>query len=186
MPKTTMNDRIAARAARWNSSSAIAGKMLRSSPTMAPTKAFTTTSSENCARLARSPRRTGGGTPCLPPPPGPARVRPPPPRPHRQAGGTPLGEPLHQPPSPSPAPAEDPQRLEGHQAIRAPAVRNDLFPGRQLPQATRQVLQRDRNRARDVPRPILLGRPGVHHHDRSRAHPPPQLLTAGRPPLVPG
>src|SRR5438094_5505690 len=52
-----MKESTAARAARWKSCSAIAGKMLRSMPTIAPTKALTTTRRENCARFARSPRR---------------------------------------------------------------------------------------------------------------------------------
>src|SRR6266571_34440 len=53
-----MNDRIAARAARWNSRSATAGRMLRSRPTIAPTKALTTTRRVNCARFGPNPSRT--------------------------------------------------------------------------------------------------------------------------------
>ena len=34
--------------------------MLRSIPTIAPTKALTTTSNENCAMFSRSPRRMAG------------------------------------------------------------------------------------------------------------------------------
>ncbi|HEY6179261.1 MAG TPA: hypothetical protein VIX73_32625 [Kofleriaceae bacterium] len=55
-----MNDSIAARATSWKSCSAIAGKMERSIPTMAPTNAFTTTSSENWPRLAVRPSFTSG------------------------------------------------------------------------------------------------------------------------------
>src|SRR5262245_38617124 len=50
-----MNDRIAARATRWNSCSARAGRMLRSSPTIAPTNALTSTSNENWRQLLASP-----------------------------------------------------------------------------------------------------------------------------------
>ena len=46
-PNTTMNDKMAMRAAKWNSSAAMAGKMLRSIPTMAPTNALTSTNKEN-------------------------------------------------------------------------------------------------------------------------------------------
>jgi hypothetical protein len=42
-----MKERIAARAAMWNSCSAMAGRILRSRPTIAPTKALTRTSKEN-------------------------------------------------------------------------------------------------------------------------------------------
>ena len=58
--KATMKERIAVRTARRNSSSANAGEMLRSIPTIAPTKALTTTGSENWARFSRRPRRTVG------------------------------------------------------------------------------------------------------------------------------
>jgi hypothetical protein len=58
-PNTAMKDRIAAFAASWNSCSAMAGRMLRSSPTMAPTKALTSTSSANWPRFSRRPRRRG-------------------------------------------------------------------------------------------------------------------------------
>src|ERR1051325_9103518 len=53
-----MNDRMAVRAARWNSLSASGDRMLRSIPTIAPTKALTSTRRENWARLARRPSRT--------------------------------------------------------------------------------------------------------------------------------
>ena len=43
------------------SCSAIAGRMLRSMPTMAPTNALTTTSSENCAAFSRKPSRMTAG-----------------------------------------------------------------------------------------------------------------------------
>jgi len=46
-PITAMVERIAIRAARMNSGSAIAGKMLRCVPTIAPTNALTTTGNEN-------------------------------------------------------------------------------------------------------------------------------------------
>src|SRR5207244_11479935 len=55
-----MKDRIAVRAARWNSRSASGDRMLRSIPTIAPTKALTRTRRENCATLARRPSRTPG------------------------------------------------------------------------------------------------------------------------------
>jgi hypothetical protein len=60
MPNATMNESTAAFAARWNSRSARAGTIVRSMPTRAPTKALTTTSSENCGRFSRRPSRMGG------------------------------------------------------------------------------------------------------------------------------
>ena len=59
-----MNDSMAVRAASWNSCSAIAGRMLRSRPTMAPTNALTTTSSANCPTFSRRPSRTAGLAGC--------------------------------------------------------------------------------------------------------------------------
>ena len=50
-----MKDKIAVLPARPKLSSAIAGKMLRSMPTIAPTKALTRTSRENCAQFSRMP-----------------------------------------------------------------------------------------------------------------------------------
>jgi hypothetical protein len=58
-PKLTMNDRMALFEASEKSCSARTGKMERSSPTMPPTKALTTTSSVNCRQLARNPSRGG-------------------------------------------------------------------------------------------------------------------------------
>jgi len=55
MPKTTMNESTAVRASRWKSCSAIAGRIVRSSPTIAPTNALITTSRENWARFSRIP-----------------------------------------------------------------------------------------------------------------------------------
>ena len=55
-----MNDRTAALELRPKSARPISGSVERSSPTIAPTKALTATSSENCARFSRSPSRTCG------------------------------------------------------------------------------------------------------------------------------
>ena len=54
-PKATMNARTAALEVRAKSSRPTSGRVERSSPTMAPTKALTATSRENCARFSRSP-----------------------------------------------------------------------------------------------------------------------------------
>src|SRR6267143_2800882 len=40
----------------------MAGRIARSSPTIAPTNALMTTSSANCGRFSRRPSRTGGAT----------------------------------------------------------------------------------------------------------------------------
>src|SRR4026209_2286418 len=56
-----MNESTAVLAASWKSCSAIGGRIVRSMPTIAPTNAFTTTRSVNCARFARMPRRTATG-----------------------------------------------------------------------------------------------------------------------------
>ena len=57
IPKVAMNERIAVFEARPKSSSAMSGRTVRSSPTVAPTKALTNTSSENWGRFSRKPRR---------------------------------------------------------------------------------------------------------------------------------
>ncbi len=54
-PKEAIKERIAARDAIPNSVSAMSGSTARSSPTIAPTKAFTRTSSENCRQFSLSP-----------------------------------------------------------------------------------------------------------------------------------
>ena len=56
-PKLTMNDVMAVFELRPNSCSPRSGSTVRSRPTMAPTKALRTTSSENCGRFSRSPSR---------------------------------------------------------------------------------------------------------------------------------
>ena len=57
-PKATMNDSTAALEARPKSVWPISGRVERSRPTIAPTKALSATSSENCARFSRSPSST--------------------------------------------------------------------------------------------------------------------------------
>src|SRR6516165_968232 len=57
-PKLTMKDMTMVVEAMWNSSAPISGTTVRSSPTMPPTKALTSTSSENCRQFSRSPRRS--------------------------------------------------------------------------------------------------------------------------------
>ena len=52
------NESTAVLATSKNSSSAMAGRMLRSMPTIAPTNAFTIMSSINCVRFSRSPSAT--------------------------------------------------------------------------------------------------------------------------------
>src|SRR5947209_3534691 len=54
-PKATMNDSTAALEPRPKSWRPISGSVERSRPTIAPTNALTSTSSENCAAFARSP-----------------------------------------------------------------------------------------------------------------------------------
>src|SRR5512143_3022305 len=56
MPKLTRNDSAAICEANPKSAPAISGTMVRSRPTIAPTKALTTISSVNCCQLARSPK----------------------------------------------------------------------------------------------------------------------------------
>ena len=56
-PKATMNESTAALDVRPNSSSPIRGRVERSSPTIAPTKALTATSSENCGEVLAQPER---------------------------------------------------------------------------------------------------------------------------------
>ena len=56
-PKAMMNDRTAALEVSPKSSRAMSGSVERSSPTIAPTKTLTATSSRNCARFSRSPSR---------------------------------------------------------------------------------------------------------------------------------
>jgi hypothetical protein len=54
-PKVTMKERMAPRATSPNSSSAMRGRIVRSRPTIAPTKALTRTRSQNCFQFSRSP-----------------------------------------------------------------------------------------------------------------------------------
>src|SRR5262249_25225196 len=55
-----MNESAAKRAARRNSRSARSGRILRSMPTIPPTKALTITSRANCATFSRRPSRSDG------------------------------------------------------------------------------------------------------------------------------
>src|SRR6266545_2972070 len=58
-PPARLKARMAVCAASRNPCSAIAGRMLRSMPTIAPTNAFTSTSRPNWARFARMPSWIG-------------------------------------------------------------------------------------------------------------------------------
>src|SRR5262249_7148854 len=60
-PKATMNDSTAERADSPSSSTAIAGRMLRSMPIMAPTQPLTRTRRANWPRFSRMPRRIEAG-----------------------------------------------------------------------------------------------------------------------------
>src|SRR5262245_43441942 len=60
-PKLTRKDKIAVRDPMPKSASARRGRIVRSSPTIAPTKAFTRTSKPNCCQLALRPSWTDGG-----------------------------------------------------------------------------------------------------------------------------
>src|SRR5881628_1226428 len=60
-PKLTRKERTTVFETRPKSAWAISGRTVRSSPTMAPTKALTTTSSANWRRLAPRPSRMGDG-----------------------------------------------------------------------------------------------------------------------------
>src|SRR5204863_6528997 len=72
-PKLMMKERMTVREASPNSRSARRGTTTRSSPTIAPTKALTTTSSANCPALGASPSRISGASGALG---GAATVRP--------------------------------------------------------------------------------------------------------------
>ena len=56
-PKLTMNEVMAVFEVSPNSCSPRSGNTVRSKPTMAPTKAFSTTRRVNCGRFSRSPSR---------------------------------------------------------------------------------------------------------------------------------
>src|SRR5919108_127129 len=60
-PKPTRKDSATVFDARPNSARAMRGRIVRSSPTIAPTNALTTTSSANWRQLAPRPSRRGGG-----------------------------------------------------------------------------------------------------------------------------
>ena len=81
-PKPTRNESVAALDARPNSACASSGSTARSSPTIAPTNALTTTRRANWRQLARRPRRItsrpGAALPLRVSQPGPPRARPPP------------------------------------------------------------------------------------------------------------
>src|SRR5438132_6110254 len=61
MPKLTRKERTTVFETSPKSAWAISGRTVRSSPTIAPTNALTTTSSANWRQLAPSPSRMGGG-----------------------------------------------------------------------------------------------------------------------------
>jgi hypothetical protein len=82
--------------------------------------------------------------------------------------------------------AQGRDRVEGHHAIGAAAIGDDLLPRRQVTQPSGQVGDRDRHGARDVAGPVLLTGPHVQHDHGSRAHPREQLLAAHRLEIVPG
>src|SRR6266542_2035530 len=105
---------------------------------------------------------------------------------HREAGNAPLGEPVDQSPGREPARPEHLQRLGGQHAVGPPAVRHDLgLPGK-LGQPLGELSQRQGDRPRDVPRPVLLGWPHVHHNDLLAADALHELLAAHRLEPIPG
>lgn len=59
-PKLMMKDRVTAELSIWNYSAPISGTTVRSIPTMPPTKALMSTSSENCRQFSFRPRRMAG------------------------------------------------------------------------------------------------------------------------------
>jgi hypothetical protein len=62
MPNAAMNVSVAVKAVRWNVRTARSGSTVRSWPIIPPTSALTPTSSANCAKFSRRPKRTG----CVP------------------------------------------------------------------------------------------------------------------------
>src|SRR5215471_1265811 len=66
-PKAMMKLNTARYPDRWNTRVPIRLVVVRSSPTMPPTHAFTTTSSVNCGQFSRSPSRTGRAAGAVPP-----------------------------------------------------------------------------------------------------------------------
>ena len=54
-PKETMNEKMAVLRTSPNSWEPTSGTTVRSSPTIPPTKALTSTSKENCPRFSRNP-----------------------------------------------------------------------------------------------------------------------------------
>src|SRR5678815_3034723 len=58
-PNVAMNESAALRDTIPKSRSAMSGRTVRSSPTIAPTNALTATNSQNCRQLARRPRAIG-------------------------------------------------------------------------------------------------------------------------------
>src|SRR5215468_8321480 len=66
-PKAMMKLNTARYPDRWNTRVPIKLVVVRSSPTMPPTHAFTTTSSVNCGQFSRSPSRTGRAAGAVPP-----------------------------------------------------------------------------------------------------------------------
>jgi len=60
--------------------------------------------------------------------------------------------------------------VDGHNAERAAAVRNDFFAARKFGKTTLQFLKRDGERAGDVCGPIFFPGPDIDHHYFSRTH----------------
>ena len=108
-------------------------------PTIAPTNALTTTSSENCARFARSPRRGAGGSLM--------RRRP---LVDRQPGRAPLGRPRRGAGARSPLPGAL-HRIVPLDAVRPAAVGDDLPSSGQLREPRRSSSSGTRARPRCAP-----------------------------------
>jgi hypothetical protein len=172
-------------------------------PTMAPTNAFTTTSSENCPRFSRIPRRRSFMRTSFSTPFGASRASSQVSvlaRPTRRLlrGARRDTEPSSaelrhaelEPVSHEPSFAQEGHGVDGHDAVRTAAIRHHVAALGQLVETCVELRHRDRERSGDMARPVLFCRAHVDHRDLARADPPQELLVAdaleGRAPLEVG
>ena len=91
-------------------------------------------------------------------------------------GQAPLGEAVREPARGTPVGPEQCHAPRGENAVRSPAVGDDLRFRREAGEKLVELLERDRQRARDVAREVLLAGADVEDRDLARSSAGPELL----------
>src|SRR5688500_2300427 len=181
MPNNMMKESRAVLAARWKSCSAMAGKMLRSRPTMAPTNALTSTSSENCAAFARSPSLTSEPRPDitsvviagLPSSRFGTEL-------DREAGQFPFGQAVGKASGAPACGAQLRRGLTGVNAVRPATVSDVWLRFRQLMQPLLEILDGNRERTGNVAGGVLSSWPRIEHNHLACARASQELIHLNR------